>query len=371
MICYFCTANNRMPIDRYLAAEVGTPLWARTLALTYEEAPSMASYPDGLYVFSDIELLSGDLRLAAGALHARLSASGARRRILNHPLQSMRRSELLSARARNGTNAFRAYSPSQLADVHVRFPVFLRFADDHMGSRTGLLADPAALERALEEHAPTPLLREAILITEFEDCSDAEGIYRKYSAFCVDGVIIPRHVLFSRDWMQKNPDLLDSRFLEEEGRYLVSNPHAEALRAMFAEARIEFGRIDYGISKDGTIQVWEINTNPSILRIGYQWSGARAPVHREFARQLRERLTELDPGEGFSTEWAWAKTVNAMHQLRRFHKDIVWPRTRIPLRALSRMKKRLLRQTPIEAGPQPVERMRARSAETPHLDPNR
>ena len=46
---------------------------------------------------------------------------------------------------------------------------------------------------------------------------------------------------------------------------MEGNPHAEWLRETFALAMTGYGLINYGV-KDGVPQVWEINTNPTIVR---------------------------------------------------------------------------------------------------------
>ena len=65
-------------------------------------------------------------------------------------------------------------------------------------------------------------------------------------------------------------------------------------------AGIGYGRIDYGL-KDGIPQVWEINTNPTIVRRASAVSTApdeqrrlREPMRQDFIARLREALCELD-----------------------------------------------------------------------------
>ena len=38
------------------------------------------------------------------------------------------------------------------------------------------------------------------------------------------------------------------------------------MRRVFAHAGIEYGRLDFGMSADGRLQAWEINTNPGFIR---------------------------------------------------------------------------------------------------------
>jgi len=50
----------------------------------------------------------------------------------------------------------------------------------------------------------------------------------------------------------------------EQEAYAAANPHSGQLMEIFKRARIEYGRIDYCIV-DGYIEVFEVNTNPSVL----------------------------------------------------------------------------------------------------------
>jgi hypothetical protein len=59
--------------------------------------------------------------------------------------------------------------------------------------------------------------------------------------------------------------IFDRSRAAEEIRYLDTNPHEAWIREVFRLARIEYGRVDYGILA-GKPQVWEINTNSTIGR---------------------------------------------------------------------------------------------------------
>jgi hypothetical protein len=51
----------------------------------------------------------------------------------------------------------------------------------------------------------------------------------------------------------------------EELDYVTQNPHEQQLAKIFALAQVDYGRIDYSL-KDGRVQTWEINLNPTIGR---------------------------------------------------------------------------------------------------------
>ena len=54
--------------------------------------------------------------------------------------------------------------------------------------------------------------------------------------------------------------------LYEEREYLRNNPHEGILREVFHLAGINYGRADYSML-DGRPQIWEINTNPTLMAI--------------------------------------------------------------------------------------------------------
>ena len=239
-------------------------------------------------MFADLELASDDQRARATALWERLAASGSR--LLNHPTRTLRRYDLLRALHAPGRNQFTVYRTSEdLTDV--RFPVFLRIEDDHEGRRSGLLDDHAALSQALDGLAAEDRAR--MLVVEFCDVGDAGGVYRKYAAHVIGDTVIARALLGSTDWQVKEADLLDADLLREEVEYVDSNPHEHELREVFALAHVDYGRVDYSLL-DGRMQVWEINTNPTLVMPTYDPKRPRTPVRNRFTARLAPCWTELD-----------------------------------------------------------------------------
>jgi hypothetical protein len=163
-----------------------------------------------------------------------------------------------------------------------------------MSARTlgPLLPTRVALEAELAERTAAGRSRDDTLIVEFCDTADHQGVYRKYSAFVVGARIIPAHIAFSKDWVTKAIDLRDEPLLEEERRFVRENPHEGRLRAIFALAGINFGRIDYALL-DGDIQVWEINTDPWLIAWVPHDVG-RTPATEESARLLNAAFVEID-----------------------------------------------------------------------------
>ena len=234
------------------------------------------------YIFSDIERLLPRATARAARIWDALHCAGAN--LLNHPVHSLRRYDLMASI----DNDFRVFRPGERPQ-QLRYPVFLRNENDHRGSLTPLLHTPTELDRARRLHPHA-------LLVEYVDTRGADGFYRKYSVTRIGGAIVPRHILFSKHWQVKGPDLVDDAKLAEEMEYVRTNPHEKRLQEIFQCARIEYGRIDYGV-KDGRLQIWEINTNP-FMGTG---ADARLPIRRQIhafvAKLINDALLALTPSE--------------------------------------------------------------------------
>lgn len=134
---------------RTFLANYGAPSRRHVVAGTYEKLQAALDIGAGVYVFADLERLSGQHRRLLGAVCDQLEATG-RCRILNHPARSLMRFPLLKTLAAREINQFRVYSPAERAQIN-GFPVFVRYASDHNGARSGLLPDRESLDRALAQ----------------------------------------------------------------------------------------------------------------------------------------------------------------------------------------------------------------------------
>ena len=173
--------------------------------------------------------------------------------------------DLLQKLFDEGINRFKAVRGSEpLESLH--YPVFVREENQHNGSLTPLIHSRSDLVRELKSLRLQGFPCRDLLVVEFCDTSDQDGVFRKYAAFIVGGEIIPRHVIFSRHWNVKNPDLVDPHLAEVQEEYLGTNPHQAWLRETFKLSGIEYGRIDYSLMEN-KLQVWEINTNPAVRKL--------------------------------------------------------------------------------------------------------
>ena len=294
MITYVATAHHTYTMEDYLRT------WGRSLAatirvLSYDDLFSGEEVGAGTFIFSDLERLSAAGSRAAARVWSELEAADAPVRLLNAPARVLRRQALLERLHEAGLNRFRSYRLTE-TQTPERFPVFLRDANEHEHF-TPLLGTQEEVDRALAGLCSDGRCLDELLMVEFCDVSDSAGLYRKYSAFWVADRLIPRHLIFSRSWVLKEPDLIDDDKLREEWDYLETNPHCDELRRVFELANVDYGRIDYGV-KDGCIQAWEINTNPIVMLRPERYHPAHLPVQEPFAAQIEAAFRAVDTDDG-------------------------------------------------------------------------
>jgi hypothetical protein len=258
----------------------GRALLSRLEIMTYEDAYGAPARP-GTYIFAGTTNLGPVGRERAAETWLRLTRLGSEVRLLNDPLATLGRYELLGALYANGTNAFRVRRLLE-TEVPLRFPVFIRHATRHDGSLTRLLRNERELQAAADMLQAFEDAND-LLVVEFCNTSDEEGVFRKYGAVLVGDRVVPRSLLASRNWAVKNADLVDERHVREEHDFLEANPHEDWVRDVFRLAGVEYGRIDYAFL-DGRPQVWEINTNPAL------WLPPRTPSRIAYQQQVARRL---------------------------------------------------------------------------------
>jgi hypothetical protein len=259
--------------------------------LSYRDLFNMEVLPAGHYIFSDIERLGSAQATALAKTWEALDKSGRGLQLLNHPTRTKRRYELLRTLYEEGINPFNVYRVIDLRKPE-RYPVFIRSASEHDGAMSGLLKNETELDDALREIYENNICREDLMIVEFCDTADSEGIYRKYSVFRLGDKLISRHQLTSKSWMLKHTDLIDSKYLEEEMTFMDTRHHHDQVMEAFELGHIEYGRIDYSLQQ-GKLCIWEINTNPMLSSPDDGSGGARCPAHEKFSESFHQAVMEL------------------------------------------------------------------------------
>ena len=102
--------------------------------------------------------------------------------------------------------------------------------------------------------------------------------------------IVPAHIIFSQDWVTK--DSPPEPLRDEERAFLENNPHQAQLMDLFNLAGVGYGRIDYGLL-DGQIQVWEINTNPTLVQTMEKYFHGKLPMKQRLVDQLSAAFLQL------------------------------------------------------------------------------
>ena len=289
MIYYLVTPEYTHTMRTFLDHWAGD-VQGRIRIVPYNEAFNAPELPVGTYIFSDLERMLPAEMEAATLVWNQLHAAGAR--LLNHPTRTLRRYDLLTMLYAKGRNRFRvAHATDRAAEL--RFPVFVREESDHAGSITRLITNRRKLDDALSGAMVRGHRLKNLLVEEYCDTSDATGVFRKHSAFVVGGRVVPCHVDCSRGWVVKDTDLVSPEVMEEERRYLETNPHGRWLEETFALAGVDYGRIDYSLLGDAP-QVWEINTNPIVILHPDNYSEIHMPVKRMFAERIRPAFEAID-----------------------------------------------------------------------------
>jgi hypothetical protein len=277
----------RETIDVYLQT------WGRTLdsqlrGVSYESLFPSGTIEGGVFFFSDLERLSEPACYRADMLAMAIESAGGR--VLNKPSRVRRRYALLRSLHDLERNPFNVFRPSEISDK-IRFPVFVRHERSHDGALTPLLKNHDELNRALASLSKPSLVQD-FLVVEYVHTADGDGLFRKYSAMLIDKTLIPRHVLFSRDWIDKDSDVVTDELVAEEVRYIAEFPHGRQVREIFELAGIDYGRIDYSML-DGKLVVWEINTNPRIVQSPGRCEPRRLYGQGISAKFVREAFIEL------------------------------------------------------------------------------
>jgi hypothetical protein len=286
LITYWVDRAGQFGIEDYLA-DRGQALRDQFAVRPYAWDAGAWQVPAGPQIFAALDQLSPAQREGVSALRDQLAAVLPNALLLNDPTRCLLRPALLAALAEAGINDFRAYPPHEAGQIR-HWPVFVRGALNHDGSLTPLLGSAGELRRALRALRLRGHRLGDLLVVEFCDTSDGQGLFRKYSAYLVGQAVVPAHLMAGRAWIMKSESA--ERTLElvrEDAAYIEQNPHEAWVREVFALAGVQFGRLDYGVLR-GRPQAWEINLNPTMGRSPGKPRRAMDPPVREVWEASRQ-----------------------------------------------------------------------------------
>jgi hypothetical protein len=278
MIYFWVDQASSWGIRSYLETR-GRPIAERFHVQLYEDLPNCRTLLPQTHIFAALDQLGPNHFNEACEVWDLLASAGECARLLNNPHKVLRRYDLLLRLHEAGINRFR---PFRAEDSHLvtRFPVFVRADREHTGNLTSLLCNQRDLKKALRALRVRGYRLRELIVVEFCDTSGSKGFFRKYSAFKVGDRIIPKYLHVSREWMVKSEGTeIDSALAREELEYVEQYYHEARLREIFGITQIDYGRIDYGLLGN-SIQVWEINLNPTL---------GSAPGHKHHSRSDEER----------------------------------------------------------------------------------
>ena len=228
----------------------------------YAHAFGFAELPRATYVFTDCDRLSAGERRVAAALYRCLRDGGVR--VLNDPARIPSRFGLLRALHDRGINAFNAYRVEEGVRPQ-RWPVFLREEGGHELPLSGLLADWASVETAVEAAIANGHSLPNLVLIEYAGEPVAPGLFRRLSAYRVGEARFAALCVHDDQWLVKTGKMgiaTDDLYRDEQ-RIARQHPYCAAVDPVFEAFGIEYGRLDFGLLA-GVPQVFEINTNPTV-----------------------------------------------------------------------------------------------------------
>ncbi len=262
---YIVTRHDHAHTIDHIAEHLAKHRLADIRMLTYGALFARRKAPVGHYVFTDFDRLTSYEVEVAAAIARSIEDAAPGARILNRPERVLERYPLLRRLAALGLNDFTAWRLDG-GDLPSRYPVFVRSEDDCKQPDTGLLHSEQALLRALESLRASGVPLKRRIAVEYCAEPGADGYFRKYGVLRIGEHVFPQNLQHNADWYVKRATHErqdDGPLRAESNAFVAENPHAEEVRRRFAIANIDFGRIDYGFV-GGRMQVYEINTNPTI-----------------------------------------------------------------------------------------------------------
>jgi hypothetical protein len=160
--------------------------------------------------------------------------------------------------------AIEALSPAALlARTGLSYPLLLRRPGFHTGRHFICVQSQEGLASAVET-----LAADELLAIQYLDARGSDGNARKYRVMFIDGELYPLHLAISADWKVHyfSADMAhNAAYREEERRFLddmpgvLGNKAMQALRDICAAMQLQYAGIDFALSPDGSVLLFEAN----------------------------------------------------------------------------------------------------------------
>jgi hypothetical protein len=256
--------------------------------------------PRATWILTDFDRLAPGPLEIGGRVHARLTAEGMR--VLNDPRRFRNRAQLLRALQAEGINGFGCAWPAA-GEWPARWPAFLRTIAAHRGIIGGLLQDRDQAEAAIAAALAKGFALSDLVLVEYAAEPVAEtGHFQKHAAFRVGAAYVRANTVNDKRWKAKTGVAgmaTDAIYAAERAEY-DDWPHAAFVARVFAVAGMDFGRVDFGLSR-GRAQAWEVNTNPTMLiKMAHANADRRAALELFRGRLVAALAAETTPATGRS-----------------------------------------------------------------------
>ena len=155
-----------------------------------------------------------------------------------------------------------------LVEQHgLQWPLILRCTGTHKGESMILVEGPDQVRAALHS---IPWGGRELYLTEFVDCRDTDGHYRKLRLAVVGNQVFLRHLLIADQWMVHAADRKPGH-LDEEGELLRTFESStlpalsERLDRIRDAIQLDYFGIDCNLRPDGRLLIFEANAQMDIM----------------------------------------------------------------------------------------------------------
>lgn len=157
---------------------------------------------------------------------------------------------------------------ASLATTPLSYPLLLRAPGFHAGRHFDKVERHEALAATL-----ATLPGDELLAIEFIDARGRDSLVRKFRVMLIDGRIYPLHLAIASDWkvhyfsadMAEHPSYRaeEARFLQDMPATLGAGAMA-ALQELQARLALDFAGVDFALSEDGRVLLFECNATMAI-----------------------------------------------------------------------------------------------------------